>query len=482
MINTSDSRRTSTEINRIISNEKLHERLSLARFFNIRILICSSIILPCSLLGWLLATPLLIHSLILALCLIVPWSFPRGKRASWGLTKLTEQTGLSYETAMEYSNQTDDKYDLIKGLRMRREEMVRNFEVPRYPPWWIPLLILSIGFLFLPSPGGATEHLIRFPTNALDNIDSNKDLHTADDPGSYLRNNPDPELELRQDLPKEHVPSEHDTLRSNLRSDIGVKGKPTDENILADFVTNLSNRNAATDLTQSQPNPTTGPTSPQAPSPVPETTNLLENAGMADQGSSDEPGAGPPSASQDLATDPEGVPDGLSGIDPPENAAPFLQETQSVVSGQNNETDSTNKESVDTQEGLPLPSQTSPNDNEPNASPEDAVETLPGEGNLDGDQPGNGSTPGKQLGEATGTLLPNQQREKVESEFTPEFIEGVPSRSRNNRGGLTEVHGEKNSVTLSDWSEFDYVQTPEKAITEGRIPVDYQEIIRNYFR
>ena len=482
MVNTSNSHRTSTETSRIIPNENLHERLSLARFFNIRILICSSIILPCSLLGWLLATPLLIHSLILAMCLIVPWSFPRGKRASWGLTKLTEQTGLSYATAMEYSNQTDDKYDLIKGLRMRREEMVRNFEVPRYPPWWIPLLILSIGFLFLPSPGGATGHLIRFPTSAPDKIDSNKGLYSADDPGSYLRDNSEAELELRQGLPKEHVPTDHDTLKSNLRSDIGVKGKPTDENILADFVTNLSTRNAATDLTQSQPNPTTGPTSPQAPSPVPETPNLLENAGMANQGASDEPGAGPPSASQALSSDPEGVPDGLSGIDPPENAAPFLQETQSVVSGQNNETDSTNKESVDTLEGLPLASQTSPNDNEANTNPEKAVETLPSEGTMDGDQPGNGSTPGKQLGEATGTLLPNQQREEVESEFTPEFIEGVPSQGRNNRGGPTEVHGEKNSVTLSDWLEIDYHQTTEKAITEGRIPVDYQEIIRNYFR
>ena len=360
--------------------------------------------------------------------------------------------------------------------------MVRNFEVPRYAPWWIPLLILSIGFLFLPSPGGATEHLIRFPTNAPDNIDSNKDLYTADDPGSYLRNNPDAELELRQNLPKEHVPSEHDTLRSNLPSDIGVKGKASEENILADFVTNLSNRNAATDLTQSQPNPTIGPTSPEAPSPVPDTTYVLENAGMTDQDSLNEPGGVPSSASQALSTDPERVPDGLYENELPENTAPFLQETQSVVSGQNNESDATDEASPDTQEGLPLPSQTSPNDNEPNASPEDAVETLPGEGNLDGDQPGNGSNPGKQLGEATGTLLPNQQREKVESEFTPEFIEGVASRSRNNRGGLTEVHGEKNSVSLSDWSEFDYVQTPEKAITEGRIPVDYQEIIRNYFR
>ena len=63
-----------------------------------------------------------------------------------------------------------------------------------------------------------------------------------------------------------------------------------------------------------------------------------------------------------------------------------------------------------------------------------------------------------------------------------DFLEGILGPGLENRAGTIQLPGSAEVDLPGGRSAGDYARAVERAITEGSIPVDYQEIIRNYFR
>lgn len=64
----------------------------------------------------------------------------------------------------------------------------------------------------------------------------------------------------------------------------------------------------------------------------------------------------------------------------------------------------------------------------------------------------------------------------------PEFLEGVLRNGPDNPGGAIRLPG-SGDVTLPAGSSVEgYRRAAEQAVTEGNVPLEYQEVIRRYFR
>jgi hypothetical protein len=63
-----------------------------------------------------------------------------------------------------------------------------------------------------------------------------------------------------------------------------------------------------------------------------------------------------------------------------------------------------------------------------------------------------------------------------------EFLPGRLGRGPQNTGGAVRLPGSDRVEIPLGSAPGSFGSAVEKAVTEGDIPVDYQEIIRNYFR
>ena len=99
---------------------------------------------------------------------------------------------------------------------------------------------------------------------------------------------------------------------------------------------------------------------------------------------------------------------------------------------------------------------------DPNASPDDG-------GNGDG------------AGDLASEERPGEQGEG-QAAGDPEFLEGLLGLGPETPAGTIRLPGATEVELPPGRSAGEYTRAVERAVTEGSIPVDYQEIIRNYFR
>ena len=478
MINGSKARLTLPDTNSNIAKENLHELLSINHFRRTRLFLCSCLTLFFSILLWILDTHIGIHALILAICFGLPWSFPGRKHFHWGLAKVTEQTGLSYATALEYQNRSDDSYGLLEELRIRRAEIARNFKIPEYTPWWIPLLILSGGFLFMPSLEGHTQRFIA-PTDTVRDVLPSDDINVKER-NSDLLVNTQTAGQIEEYLLQRNRPGQLDTSTTALTNPEELWKDRADENILADFVTNLPNQNIASGLTEAKQNQSTPLPSTNTPPLSEVSKDPQETPGTTNQGSSDHPGAKTSHQSELLSNETEEMSTGTSTLETPATTESSSPENGALSSRHESFGEYENDGTPRTPDLLGIEN-TAPPQLPGSLQQSKVPDTVASNGPMQGDQTGTGSTPGENRGEFTNPQRPNPQR-LPESSYNPEFIDGVLSDASTHGARTTELFGEKNSITFPEGLQAAYDQIAQNPITDGRIPVDYQKIIRAYFR
>jgi hypothetical protein len=64
----------------------------------------------------------------------------------------------------------------------------------------------------------------------------------------------------------------------------------------------------------------------------------------------------------------------------------------------------------------------------------------------------------------------------------PEQLEGQLEQGTINTGGQVRLPGDDDVTLPGGSAPAEYQQGVERALSEGRIPVEYQEILRSYFR
>jgi hypothetical protein len=92
-----------------------------------------------------------------------------------------------------------------------------------------------------------------------------------------------------------------------------------------------------------------------------------------------------------------------------------------------------------------------------------------------------------EAGEGAGYLpsapTPNADEQLGTSQQDPEFLPGRVQGGANNIAGTVRLPGETSQTVFPQGSApSSFSRAEEEALTEGRIPLEYQEIIRNYFQ
>ncbi len=127
----------------------LHRRFSARRYWQQRLLACSVSALAFSLVAWALSLPLGYHALATLVGFAVGFAWRVPETSPWALSWIEQQTGYSYRTALELPG--DDPYGFAPAVRARAATTVRRVEPPPLQPWWLPILALALGLLLFPA-------------------------------------------------------------------------------------------------------------------------------------------------------------------------------------------------------------------------------------------------------------------------------------------------------------------------------------------
>lgn len=427
----------------------LHTRMAARRRLHLRMTACSAGALLSSAVAWLAGLSLLAHALLTTAGFAAGLLYPLRRLPEWALGWLSNRIGLSYETALELEGR-DDPYGLAEAVDDRTTRLVRNLSPPRNPAWWLPILALALGLLLLPAIslgrlGGSP--LPGLPTTG-----------PTDELGSAEERPEDPQLLGEEGVNTgfdENDPQragESDPGRSaegdgSAAGGEGLSDAMSDEEALSQFLENLRQRDRpAEPPEENQPDLQRRPAqgSPQE---------------AREQGEGDQAGEG-------LEEERRG-----EGSEAGENS----DEQQGGAEAANPEGPSGDSQQQGAQEGA-APQQPA------GAEFGEGQEPLGDEGgeSAQGGEPNEGGA-SEGVGDGASLERPSTGLDRGDTE-EQDFLEGILGPGLENRAGTIQLPGSDAVDLPSGRSAGDYARAVERAITEGSIPVDYQEIIRNYFR
>lgn len=467
-------------------NLTLHERIASRRLWFLRLMTASTAALALSFVLWLFRVPLEVHLGGIALGFIAGL-FARRRMQSWALSWIRERSGLSYETALEQRSRADD-FGFSETLQQRATEEVSRLAPPKYQVWWLPMLAVALGLAFLPLIPSVAELAPPF----------NRPTTTTPTPTATNQPNPsEPNQPTATEAANEPIEanssaSPMSSTGETNASDLNNPGGPSntsanqnnqnaDEAALERFLDNLQENEPTpsdspdVDLSSVMPQQSQGsPSSNEdnASRPRNEQTNPFERPGEQQEGQSganqnSEQGQGEEQEQNEGAQNQQGQ--------QPQSQADPAQSEQ----GQGEEQTSGGEDQSEQGEGVGNPQSTG-QEGEQNQEGSGQNSSAQGEGNeqnsdLGQNAEGAGSLPGN----------PTGQSEEVvgESQQSPEFLQGRVDEGLNNTAGTVRLPGETSQTVFPEGSApGSFSRAEEEALTEGRIPLEYQEVIRNYFR
>ncbi|MCY4354425.1 MAG: hypothetical protein OXC09_06535 [Truepera sp.] len=420
------------------------------RRLHLRMTVCSAGALLSSAVAWLAGLSLLAHALLTTAGFAAGFLYPLRRLPEWALGWLSNRIGLSYETALELERR-DDPYGLAEAVVDRTTRLVRNLSPPRNPAWWLPILALALGLLLLPAIS-----LGRLGGSLLPGLST---TGPTDELGSAAERPEDPQLLGEEgvntgfdenDPPRgeESDPGRGAEGDGSAEGGEGISDAMSDEEALSQFLENLRRRDRpAEPPEENQPDLQRRPAqgSPE------ETREQGEGDQAGEQGPEEErrgEGSEAGENSGEQQGDSEAAnPEGLNGDSQQQGA----------------------------QEGA-APQQPA------GAEFGEGQEPLGDEGG-EGAQGGESNEGGASEGGGDGASLerPSTGLDRGEA-GEQDFLEGILGPGLENRAGTIQLPGSDAVDLPGGRSAGDYARAVERAITEGSIPVDYQEIIRNYFR
>jgi hypothetical protein len=466
---------------------RLHERLASQRLWFFRLLVASGLALILSALFWLVRVPLMWHLLGITLGFLAGL-FVQRPTTAWALAWITERAGLSYETALE---QSQDDYGFASSLKERATEEASRLPLPKYQAWWLPMLALALGLAFLPLVPSLTSlpsPLTELPSTATLPEVNNQPANTVEpaqpQATSQAAEPPPGSQAASQDTSEADTSQLSDATGS---SPSASNNQSADEQALDRFLENL------------RQNETTEEGAPDV-----DLSSVMQPSGGSSGGASDEDRASRPRSEQ---TNPFS-----QGGEPREGAA---QQDQSETS-QGQQDSQTNESQDGAEQGAAQGEQGQENTDgsEQGASEDGAGEQSAGEQGAQqgegqqgegqqaeseqsqagsgengssaaaqGDEQGSdsgqnasgaGNLPGAPTGQSTEVIGSSQQN--------PDFLPGQLSEGTTNIAGTARLPGETNETVFPKGSApGSFSRAEEEALTEGRIPLEYQEVIRNYF-
>jgi hypothetical protein len=473
----------------------LHERLASQRLWFLRLMTASTVALALSFVLWLVRVPLEYHLVGIALGFLAGL-FARRPMRSWALGWIRERSGLSYETALEQRARADD-FGFSETLQQRATQEVSRLAPPKYQVWWLPMLAVALGLAFLP--------LIPSVANLPSPFNSQAPLT----PTTTATNEPNPSAPTQQ--PVTQAANEPNTANSSASpspstgetnaSELNNQGSPgessasqnnrsADEQALGQFLDNLKQNepppsdspdaDLSSVMPQSQGNQASN--EDNASRPRSEQTNPFARPGEQQQ-------EGQPNANQDSEQG-QGEEQGQGQQDQGQQGdqQEQSQEAQSETGqGEEQAQQGAGEQGVGEQgvgeQGVGeqgVGEQGVAGEGEQNQQGSGQSASAEGEGSDQGSDTGQnaegaGSSPGTTTGQTQDVVGSSQQN--------PEFLEGSMNEGPNNTAGTVRLPGETNQTVFPEGSSpGSFSRAEEEALTEGRIPLEYQEVIRNYFR
>lgn len=439
---------------------EFHRALVSARRLHLRLLAASVGALIAAVLGWALGLSLETRALFLIGGTGIFAALPVQSGERWALGWIRREAGLAYQTALELDGR-DDVHGFSPAVRDRAKASVRRLTPPTHSPWWLPLFVIAFGALLLPS----------LPSIGVPGI--------AGRPGGGGSSPSTRQFEQRQDE-REAGPEDStsdltrpDRLQEQQRrgaanegnTDAGPSSSASEQQVLDRFLENLRARPSAPDQEDAR-------SEEQQPGRTPENTE--DERRQSRQGDGGEGERRPAEAESADRREPQ-----AGEGEQAEQRAGELEE-QSRQDGADGE--SSNPFAQAGQEETPQEGEESRSESEGEDAPDDLrageEDGSPNDGQLSGEQepeqgPGQGAS-GQPGGERPAGIAQGEG-EKL---FVPGDLRSGPM----SMGGAAQLPGEGAQALPSGRSPESYRQEAERAVNEGRIPLEYQEVIRNYFR
>jgi hypothetical protein len=461
---------------------RLHSRLAATRYWQDRLTVCGLGALLLSFVAWLLGAHLLWHLGFIALGSALGF-LPRLRSGQgWALHWLDTHLGLSYRTALEVPR-GDDHYGLYTALHRRVERAGKNLERPSPQPWWLPLFAVAFGLLLVPNaPWSAASPLSTAPGMSGPEVPP----AAAEDPDEASAEEPpgdEPESPEGADAPAGD-PGDPDGPEGEGSGAPGQGGRApeggagSERQALEDFLRSVEE--AEEDEGGSEGAPSGAPDESgeeegrEGPTQAREADREDDGREPGDSGEPGEPGE--PGAEPGEGDEAQAA-EAAEG----EQSAP---QTQPAGAEEGEEGDDGAEQGQGEEEGLEDGGEEGlgegPSDEGAEAQGQPGGEDAPGP---EGDAEGGDLDPGGGVG-ADG-LAPDAEGlfETLErEEDRPEFVPGQRDDGGRASSGVVRLPGGGQAEGPAGAAPESFERGLERAITEGRIPVEYHEVLRDYFR
>lgn len=473
-----------------------HEILRKQRDRHRRFVLCSLAALVVSVAAWLTGVAPLMHLGLVVVGFLLGFLWPLPTSRAWAFSWIEGQTGYAYQTAHELNEREaqNDPYGLLDGVQQRARERLTGLELPSQQPWWLPVLALALGLAILPSAGlnlnfgssgtpGVTEPAPDAPVSPAALPDD--PAEEEDDEAQRTADDPLEETAESSEVQEEQQGSEAGQDRSaedeEVPDDASEPGRQeveqdaaSEEETLSRFLDEVREQRSDTPT-----DPNTTPTDAEAPDNLEvgesqerpdegtepgdrqETTERRAAQGeQGEEGGESEDGTGETGDDRDAGDDSTERQDSNTG----DSEAPEGNEDEA---GEQGDTPAEEGEDGERQEGEQAGASRSAEGNE--TSPDEGVPDGEGEaGAGSGTEPAREQVPAELPSEETGP---------------PELLPGTLGDGPRAQGGEIRLPGSAEGAQGPAGSSPEaFERAVERALTEGRIPVEYQEILRNYFR
>jgi len=510
---------------KLTAEGQLEQHLHLAKqfFWQRQLLHCSLTAFAASVLAYLFAVPLLWHAVTVAIGFVAGFLWMNRDGLKRSLRYIEDGIGLSYSTALEHAaslpddvsrdvsptnqsptnqsptnqsptNQSPDiQASLYQSLLQRAHYRIRRLDAPKLQPWWLPLLALALSLLILPDinmPG-----VNRRNTDMRDPVAAARPLASSSEEGA---NQQAPRQDAAPQPAGERSPADTSSATTEDGDDATSArddAPPASESdTLSRFVDNLgegsssptnSDSNNANAENEGREPQTGGQATPRAGD------QEFRQVPPDDRSRDAQSGETPPASGDGQQRSQNGQQQGES--EQGESGEGETGEGQQRVNSGESPDDSpqgeSQAESGDPQAGdneNPQAGTQSQPQSSPNAPPDEAGEGQTSSAQQ-GEQQGAGESPEEALGEPSNGAgsqggFGEEGGEELSNMSDPEQLEGTLEQGVINTGGQVRLPGDDDVTLPGGSAPAEYQRGVERALSEGRIPVEYQEILRSYFR
>ena len=460
-----------------------HKSISRRKHLEQKLFLSSIVAAAVAFLLWLFAVSLPYRVAIVIAAFVAASALRVKSSVEWAFIWIAKSIGLSYETAIEYRQK--DKYGFFESLNQRVKTLSIKLEKPKHNNWWLPILALAVGFSLLPfSPFSGSHLWAGFNNNH--NKQLSQELGNAETKKTQpireknLENNPDIDS-LNSDAPD----TPEDAMQNQ---DESLSDGYSEDEALADYLDKISE--------SKKPNSISNPNkdAEQKKNPFSSIEKPQDSAQKPGEGGQNNQQAGEQQSNADAQQSENSHQNSSASTESLEKAT-----SDEKKSGQSSSSSSEEKNQAENQnsnnenkeqsgENKDAQNQDNPSQGEQKNSEQEEGQGVPKQSNNPNDpqqdqelgsgEKGKDGVDNKASAEVEG----NSQISTVEAKQSEqEFLEGPLGRGQSNQAGTVRMAGARANRGDPTTNNSNFKRSQEEAISEGNIPLEYQEIIRKYF-